>query len=267
MVKKRHRTIPLIPFEGADGLGLEVVGLQELIAREMLHDLSQPQRPTFHHFILPTRGVGIHTVDFRRHRLSKGSLLYVAPGQVQQFSLARSLDATMIVFQPDFVRRAPEVWPAPLRLKGVRGATVASLFGAIVAEWRGGSRRVLQALVEALIEAADAGATEQPALHRRFLLAVERSFTRAHEVAAYAAILDCSPRTLARICERASGQSAKEVIDARVALEARRMLAHGTAPAAQISEQLGFAEPTQFGKFFRRLTGGSPARFRAGFQK
>ncbi len=49
---------------------------------------------------------------------------------------------------------------------------------------------------------------------------------------------------------------------ARINLEAKRLLAHTVLPVAVIGERLGFADPTNFGKFFVRTVGCSPGRFR-----
>lgn len=227
---------------------------------------------SFQNFV--TAGPGHHTVDFQRHRLTEGSVLHVAAGQVQQFSLDRRLDATMVVFEPDFVRHAPTSWSGPRVLPPPRRATVAALCEALKRECGAfdrtpGALALLSTLVEALVLAVESEGTDDnlrdAPLLARFRAALERSLSRAREVAAYAAVLDCSPRTLTRACERATGRSAKQLIDERVALEARRLLAHGGQPAAAISAQLGFAEPTQFGKFFRRVTGETPADFRDRF--
>ncbi|MGX9882978.1 helix-turn-helix domain-containing protein [Streptomyces sp. NPDC002276] len=51
--------------------------------------------------------------------------------------------------------------------------------------------------------------------------------------------------------------------DARVLLEAKRLLVHTDATAADISRTLGFAEPTDFAKFFRKRDGRTPLEFRA----
>jgi AraC-like DNA-binding protein len=69
-------------------------------------------------------------------------------------------------------------------------------------------------------------------------------------------------RTLTRACQAATGQPVKHVIDERVALEARRLLAHTDEPVAAIARRLGFSEPTNFGKFFTRHTGTTPGEFR-----
>jgi AraC-like DNA-binding protein len=60
-----------------------------------------------------------------------------------------------------------------------------------------------------------------------------------------------------------TGRSAKQYVDARVTLEAKRLLAHTTLPVAVVGRRLGFAEATNFGKFFRREAGVTPGSFRA----
>ncbi|MES1264137.1 MAG: helix-turn-helix domain-containing protein [Variovorax sp.] len=47
-----------------------------------------------------------------------------------------------------------------------------------------------------------------------------------------------------------------------MALEAQRLLVYSVATAVAIGEQLGFGEPTNFTKFFRRLVGATPEAFR-----
>jgi AraC-like DNA-binding protein len=254
---------------------VEVLSIQQLIRRERDHDLAQAQRPAFHHLFWVTSGPGTHTVDFVRHRLRVGDLLHAAPGQVQQFSLAPSFDATLLVFEPDFVARAPGRSSGPIRVAPSLRATVGNLFEAVTrhySEFDGtnASTALLRGLLETLLLAIDqaaGGPTDRLSpLLVRFEDALEESFHRTREVSAFAAILRCSSRTLTRHCERELGCSAKELIDRRVLLEARRLLAHGRDSAAQISEQLGFAEPSQFGKFFRRLAGETPEHFRKPFR-
>jgi AraC-like DNA-binding protein len=79
----------------------------------------------------------------------------------------------------------------------------------------------------------------------------------------YAKRLGYSESTLSRACVAATGYTAKQAIDLRVALEARRMLVHSDATVAQIGHRLGFSEPTNFVKFFRRTCGVTPLDFRS----
>jgi AraC-like DNA-binding protein len=274
MVKMGHGGIADIPFATGRPLRMEVLTLQWLLGHERHHDLSRPQRPTFHHFFLVTGGQGSHTVDFTRHRLRAGAILHVAPGQVQQFGREPDLEASIVIFEPDFVRQVPPTSGVPALPSPSRLATITGLFDAAAREFSGfdGSERarlLLRGLVEALGLAFDLSppVSQEAKLAHEFQRALDRSFAKAHEVAAYAAMLRCSTRTLTRHCERWVGRPAKRLIDERVALEAKRLLAHGGAPVWDLARSLGFADATQFVKFFRRLTGETPARFRAKYQE
>ncbi|MFI9275717.1 helix-turn-helix transcriptional regulator [Kitasatospora sp. NPDC052896] len=105
-----------------------------------------------------------------------------------------------------------------------------------------------------------AGAASE--VFRSFRAAVERDFARSHHVADYAAALGYSVRTLTRAAQAATGFTAKQYIDARILLEARRLLAHTDATSAEISRRVGFHDPSDFAKFFRTRDGNAPLRFR-----
>jgi AraC-like DNA-binding protein len=96
----------------------------------------------------------------------------------------------------------------------------------------------------------------------RFRDAVETRFASTRRLEDYARTLGYSTRTLSRASMDAAGVGAKEYIDRRVLLEAKRLLAHGDQPAAKIAARLGFSSATNFSKFFHRRTGTSPLTFR-----
>jgi AraC-like DNA-binding protein len=58
------------------------------------------------------------------------------------------------------------------------------------------------------------------------------------------------------------GQSAKALIDRRFALEATGLLIQTDASTAEVGHQMGFTESTNFVRFFARMNGATPARFR-----
>jgi AraC-like DNA-binding protein len=97
----------------------------------------------------------------------------------------------------------------------------------------------------------------------RFRDAVERDFARTRRLEDYARALGYSPRTLSRATLAGAGVGAKEFIDRRVILEAKRLLAHGNQSASRIGAQLGFTSANNFSKYFQQRTGQSPITFRA----
>jgi AraC-like DNA-binding protein len=85
---------------------------------------------------------------------------------------------------------------------------------------------------------------------------------RWHQVSQYADRLGYSARTLNRLARANTGLSAKQLIDERVVLEAKRQLSHANASVAEIAELLGFDDASNFSSYFRRHTGTTPAAFR-----
>lgn len=105
-------------------------------------------------------------------------------------------------------------------------------------------------------------ATPGAEVYLAFRRELERSFATTRSIEDYAARLGYAPRTLTRACLAATGRSAKQLANARVTLQAQRLLAHTDLPMAAIGQALGFTEATNFGKFFTRVTGHTPGAFR-----
>ena len=99
-------------------------------------------------------------------------------------------------------------------------------------------------------------------LVRRFHRELDRLVGTRPSVAQMARALRVSTSTLTRTCKDVLGHSAKEEVDRCIALEAQRLLVHSTATSVAIGEKLGFTEPTNFVKFFRRRVGTTPEAFR-----
>ena len=96
----------------------------------------------------------------------------------------------------------------------------------------------------------------------KFQRLVARKFSQWHGVAEYADRLGCSQKSLTRAALEVAGVKAKAFITSRINLEAKRLLAHTALPIAVMSERLGFEDPTNFVKFFKREVGCTPGEFR-----
>ncbi|MFH6564647.1 helix-turn-helix domain-containing protein [Pseudomonas kulmbachensis] len=104
-------------------------------------------------------------------------------------------------------------------------------------------------------------------LMRRFQRLLDTEFKLQPKLESLAHRLGVSARTLNATCRDWTGESALPLLHQRLLLEAKRQLIYTTMSVAQISDALGFAEPTYFARFFRRLTGKSPREFRAGEER
>ncbi len=91
---------------------------------------------------------------------------------------------------------------------------------------------------------------------------LEQQFYESHHIYQYAQDMGCSEKSLNRAVFEITGVSAKNYLSQRITLQAKRLLVHTNQSIAAIGFELGFDEPTNFGKFFKREAGMLPMAFR-----
>jgi AraC-like DNA-binding protein len=268
-------------------LGFEIFRLSQLFERsarrEFDHALDTPQRHEFHIIYVGLRGAGQIIVDFARVPLGAGFLTFVARGRVQQLVPDRSVDAWMLMFEPEFLASHgsadPLALPAVLAPMWARPAIevhaadrrellglVDQIDAALARRYDLIQPRRLSALLAALVLHAERLVSDRApraSALERFLTIVERDHARTRSVAHYARASAISPRRLAELSHEELGKTPKQVIDARVVLEQKRLLAHTDVSIKELAARTGFDEATNLAKFFRRQTGMTPMAFRS----
>jgi len=264
---------------GEPGLELEVVNRPELCRRGGEAGLSEPHRTEFHQLMMVDAGQTWHEVDFVEYRLGPGAILWVRPGQVQRFG--PPVDGELVLFTQVVPASSTElalllgdssassVWhPEEALFAGVReiARQLRAEAGCSAPSADEVRRHLLSALLLRIgrLDTAAPASADPDGIAARFAAEVDRDFASTHRVTDYADRLGYSVRTLTRASTAATGLSARELVDARIALEAKRLLAYTDLPASAVGRRLGFSEPTNFGKFFLRRTGLTPAAFRRG---
>jgi len=97
---------------------------------------------------------------------------------------------------------------------------------------------------------------------RRFRALVEARYLEHWAVERYAAEMGVSESSLNRLCRMLAGATAFELIQQRLALEARRRLSYVAGGVAVLAAELGFKDPAYFCRFFRKHHRMSPTEFR-----
>lgn len=291
-MKAAASSIPEIHFNNPRlaHVGVEAMTLQELRQRTSARMLSAPQRVDFHHLLFVQEGRSRHMVDFVEHPLRPGAILLVRPGQVQQWHLADQLQGQLTLISAEALVSvtgtptidkellALEQWPAvstpalgffielvahSSRLRADIDRFEGSLIDAAII--RHEVLTMLLRLARVLrVEVGTSEMAQEGKIHRLFCQELEASFKTRPSVLDLARRIGFSESTLSRACVATVGRTAKEVIDQRIALEAKRLLVHSKATVAEIGHGLGFTEPTNFIKFFRRIVLATPVAFRTG---
>lgn len=96
----------------------------------------------------------------------------------------------------------------------------------------------------------------------RFRFLIEENYREHWSVEKYAEQLGLTQARLNRLCRSLINQTAKEIIQDRLFLEAQRLLIYKRVSVATIAFELGFQDPAYFSRFFRRKAGTSPGQFR-----
>jgi AraC-like DNA-binding protein len=273
--------------ERLDPIGVELMTLSDLRARVSARQLLETERVEFFMVLVATAGHGEHLVDFERFSLRVGHVVFVRPGQVQQWQPPSDLQADVLLIDPAVVQPMAstsrqttmsllrqEEWPAHFTLGADGLSTWRSLAAMLSRELDQPSldelsaamaHELLVCLLLSISRSATGHAqvpTVQAVLIRSLRRELEALVHTRPSVAMLARNLRVSTSTLARTCNDVLGHSAKEEVDQRVALEAQRLLVHSTSTSVAIGELLGFSEPTNFVKFFRRCVGATPEAFR-----
>lgn len=288
MVDFSSLPIPVVPYTPIcrPGLGIAMSTLRDVRARAPLSLLTAPHRLEFHQIMLVTKGHGRYSVDSTCIPCSAGTLLWTRPNQVIQ-TFPDDMEAEILMFTESFplpmhaglgllddVLR-PWQWQLTDAELPLFQQVLTHLQEEFERPDRGMGEQVLKHLLAVVLLRVDevcrvrhddahdgAPSGEAGELFVRFRQELEVAYRSTRLVEDYATRLNCSTRALSRACRAIAGTSAKDVIDARVALEARRLLVHTDLPIAAIARHLGFSEVTNFGKFFGRRVNMAPGAFR-----
>jgi len=276
---------------GSYPLDLEIFPVSDLRRRVGEEFMRSTHRYRFHMLLCVTRGECTHMIDFKLIACKPGSLLAFQPAQVHRFGFERPWEGWVVLFRPEFLLSSQatasvgglrltaglERMPEHLHLQDDERRVVS----AAIVQMRKDARieappeqvhALLRHQLYALLLRLTVQHERQQAPEnttsiglqrfRNFQRLVEKRFWKWHRVAEYAYLLGCSEKSLTRAAMEVAGVKAKAFITSRINLEAKRLLAHTTSSIALIGERLGFQDPTNWVKFFKREVGCTPGEFR-----
>lgn len=103
---------------------------------------------------------------------------------------------------------------------------------------------------------------EQVDVIRKFNVLVDTHYKTKRKVSHYADMLYKSPKTLSNLFAIYNQKSPQQIILDRLALEAKRLINFTDKQNQEIAYELGFNDPAHFSRFFKKMIGQSPTKYR-----
>lgn len=213
-------------------------------------------------------------------------VFFNGPGHVYAYHRDTAQEGFIIYFTDEFIRKHYEYLPSEfpffkvtelnlLRLTNTEMESLLPLFELIYKEHQTATKWQIEAIQHLLVlillklktffEAKNNFQSQHfhtVHLTERFQQLVNNYFLEHKRIHQYARMLNISASYLTEIVSARLGKSPKEVLNHRLVVEAKNLLAYTTWTIAEIAFHLGFADPTAFGKFFKKQTGDTPSYFR-----
>lgn len=251
--------------------------------------LTTTHRTGFYHIIWFQHGSPTHLVDFNPIEISPNTLLFLNKDTVQRFDKRTKFGGKAILFTDSFFCRT-ETDTRFLR-NSILFNDLYSVSKIQVQKKSKLFEDLLQQMTDELQNIKDNYQADilQNLLHN-FLLHSERKrrkqdFTEIKKgadldyvmlfkdlletcyksekhVNYYAKEIIITEKRLNQATTKVLGKTPKEIIDDRIMLEAKRILAHTTESVKEIGFALGFEEPTNFIKYFKKHSKLTPTEFR-----
>lgn len=98
-------------------------------------------------------------------------------------------------------------------------------------------------------------------LLNKYLHLVNSHYIEKRTVKEYADLLSITPNHLSQTIKAISGKNALSYISERLINEAKSLLLYTNFSISEIAYRLGFSDPGNFGKFFKKESGISPSGF------
>lgn len=104
-------------------------------------------------------------------------------------------------------------------------------------------------------------------LFDEFKILLSENIKYSRSVKYYADHLAISTKKLNSILKKYTGNRAKEFIEEKIISNSKKLLLETPDTIKQISYTMGFTEPTNFNKFFKKYNGTTPLQFRKELNK
>jgi len=283
--------VPLFQLYGENQAwpGTDLLHCESIPARSRLHhwEIKPHQHAELFQLLYVQRGQAQVEIEGVRSVVDEAAIQVVPPLTVHGFRFSADIQGHVLTFGTALVADLEQRLGAPLSVLtkaacyplGKDRVRLRNLVETLQQEYQGHEPSrvtLLEALVTALMvwisrrqqlgQAPRNRDERDRQLLGQYLRLVEAHYREHLSVEDFAARMNIQSLQLNQLCRALSGQTALQVVHQRLLLEARRNLIYTRMSIGQLSDSLGFSDPTYFARFFKRLSGQTPNGYRRSVQ-
>lgn len=287
------KNIPGLSFQNLHNKAYEfqIVSNKEILVHSIPNrpDPFRPHRIHFYAVLFILEGEGNHYIDFQTYKYKKGSIIFISKEQVQAFEENENRKAFFLLFTENFIERGSlnsslmqelslynyQLYSPVINLDEEEMKLFSFLVDKIRAEYDAPDDALTEELIQATLKIF-LGLAERirkknldvviQSKYKADFLAFQKLLSKhlftTRKVQFYAQQMNMSTKKLNRITQELSHKPAKVLITEMLILESKRLLMNTSLSIKEISYKVGFEDPTNFVKFFKKHTKFTPIDFR-----
>ncbi|MGB0917337.1 MAG: AraC family transcriptional regulator [Flavobacteriales bacterium] len=269
--------------------GFEVRELSYFLESSAPSTREIDHRLRFYAVVFITEGSGTHRVNFREYQYQPKDILFIGKDQIHSWRKYSNVKGHILFFTQDFIYQNQLTFsdlsysypynsflysPKVSIANATDHQALNSIVNLIQTEYQSPDspfkKEIIQSLLRAFFlkirmqsvaETKTVSTKSVRDLFIRFQKAVDDNISITRNVNEYCVILNTSYKELNNACKALTSKTAKAVIDDIIMSKAKRYLLDPDKNISLTAYMLGFAEPTNFTKFFRKQEGLGPKEF------
>jgi AraC family transcriptional activator of pobA len=249
---------------------------------------STPHQISFYEVLFIEKGKGSFSLDESETILGPGTVIFTSPGQVRRWD-ARKVSGYTLFFEKDFLSLffTDELFlyrfqyfhqysrSTEMKMSARNFHRILELIRNLEDEFRhlqSDSDHLLRAILYQLLVVLNRHYSTAHKVQSdthvhpdffRFRSLLEKQFVSQHRVAYYSQSLRISSAHLNKICRQYSGLSAQKMIHHKLVSEIKKQLRRNLS-IKEIAYEFDFSDPSNFNRFFKKLTGATAQQYRDG---
>ena len=250
--------------------------------------IKSPHSHDFYVCVLFTKGTGTHQIDFNFYEIKPGSVFFLTPGQMHNWSFKEAVDGYIFFhshsfYEEHYTQKSLANFPFYLsslnspviQLKKEETIEIQPLFESLLNSYRTNkvmkNHKILSLIDLIYIELSQLSISNE----ENIVIKSKSYIDKLHQLEKlinlnyienklprfYANEMNITPKHLNRISKELINKTTSELITDRIILQAKRLLTYSKDNYTEIARQLGYDDYAYFSRLFKQKSGYSPSKF------